>query len=112
MHLREAICIALGDSCHSRPRNRIEMRYIEQACRQGQNPFENLTKEKFQERKKVIQLHEAVLNVSKRPVQWSLDGPLSPAIKLTHSGNQIYLPMSSKRSRHITTDRNEEKAKY
>ena len=63
MHLREAICIALGDSCHSRPRNRIEMRYIEQACRQGQNPFENLTKEKFQERKKVIQLHEAVLNV-------------------------------------------------
>jgi len=39
------------------------MRYIEQACRQGQNPFEKLTKEKFQERKKVIQLHEAVLNV-------------------------------------------------
>ena len=63
MHLRESICLGLGDKVSCRAQNRIEMREIEKLCRLSQNPFENLDPKKFEQRKRITELHLSVLKV-------------------------------------------------
>jgi len=63
MHLRESICLGLGDQVSQRAANRIEMREIEKLCRMRKNPFQNISKEKLAQRKHVTELHLSVLKV-------------------------------------------------